>query len=322
MDMQQIQNRQTLDERVADMVDRLRLDANATYYSNWLVTSSISELFRYVYPETRWANGELIDFDFTADAGAAAVAWNMLSMTGDPGDGIVAVESDLLPQADIALHPQLNTTYEVPVAIQWTDLDIDRARMQGVYSMAVEKGAAAKEYWSRKINNLIVNGSPANNFSGVANLAGRRNKASASTFASLNSDQILAEFQSGWELIFGDSEGVITPNTVVMPTSVSGKLRAPTNALAVTSTLDYLKAQYPEITNWVFDPAMNTAGTGGSAAIMIYRKDPLYLRALMPLVLTPKSVQEHNMKYKMIFRSRFAGIVAPQPGSVLTIHGV
>jgi len=319
MDMQPIQNHQTIDDRVADMVDRLRLDSNSTYYSNWLVTSAISELFRYVYTESRWANGEMIDFDFSADAGAAAVAWNMISMTGDPGDGIVAVESDLLPQADIALSPKLNTTFEVPVAIQWTDLDIDRARMQGVYSMAVEKGAAAKEYWSRKINNLIVNGSPANNFSGVANIAGRHNKASAGTFASLTSDQILAEFQAGWDLFAG---GPITPNTAALPTTISGKMRAPTNALAVTSTLDYLKAQYPEITNWVFDHAMNTAGQGGSAAIMMYHKSPLYLRALMPLVLTPKSVQEHNMNYKMIFRSRFAGIAAPQPASILTIHGV
>lgn len=319
----QIQDqRQTMDARVADMIGKLNLDSSSAYYSNLLVTETISQLFRYMYPETKWANGELIDFDFSANPGAAAVAWNMISMTGDPGDGIVAADSDQIPQADIALEPQLNTTHEVPVVVQWSDLDIDRAAMQGVYSMSVEKGAAAKEYWSRKINALIVNGSTTSNFVGVANMPGRKNKAAAGAFSGLTSDQILTEFQTAWDLIFGDSLAVLTPNTVVMPTTISGKMRAPTNALAVRSTLDYLREQYPEITSWVFDPAMNTAGTGGSAAVMIYRKDPLYLRACMPLMLQPKSIQEHNMKYRMIFRSRFGGIICPQPGAICTIHGV
>ena len=318
---QQNQNR-TLDAKVTDMVDRLRLDSTSAYYSNLLVTATISELFRYMYPETKWANGELIDFDMSPAAGAEAVAWNMISMTGDPGDGIVAADADQIPQADIALLPKLNRTHEVPVVIQWSDLDLDRAAMQGVYSMSLEKGAAAKKYWSEKINSLIVKGSTANNFVGVANMPGRKNKPAANTFANLSSDGILTEFQTAWDLIFGDSGAVLTPNTVVMPTTISGKMRAPTNALAVKSTLDYLKDQYPEITNWVFDPAMNDAGDGGSAAVMIYRKDPVHLRACMPLSLTPKAIQEHNMRYRMIFRSRFAGIICPQPAGICTIHGV
>lgn len=314
--------RQTLDQSIESMVGALHKDASSAYYTNLLVTQVLSEFFRYEYPETKWANGELISIDTSAHPGSAAVAWNMIEQTGAPGDGIVADDADQIPQADISLHPQLNATYEVPVMIQWSDLDVDRAAMQGLFSVSVEKGVSAKTYWSQKINALIVRGSTTSNFAGVANMPGRKNRTSSGTFASLSSDAILTEFQTGWDLIFGESEAVLTPSTVVMPTTISGKMRAPTNALAVRSTLDYLKDQYPEITSWVFDPAMNTAGQGGTAAIMIYRNEPSRLRASMPLVLSPKSIQERGTKYQMYFRSRFAGIICPQPGNICTIHGV
>lgn len=313
----------TYDSVIEDLIDRSRLiDSGSAYYTKLLVTDILSEFFRYEYPETKWANEELITIDSSPNPGSVAVAWNMISQTGDPGDGIVSAEADDIPQADIAIEQQLNTVYNVPVAIQWTDDDLERAEMQGLYSVSVEKGAAARTYWLQKINNLIVKGSTKHNFVGVSNMPGRKNIAASAPFSTLTSDQILTAFEGLFDAVYGDTKAVLMPDTVAMPTTISAKMRAPTNALAVKSTLDYLRDAYPEVTNWVFDPAMNDAGQGDTPCVMMYRNEPARLRGLMPLYMSPKGIQEKGMKYQMIFRSKFAGVACPYPGNIATLYGV
>jgi hypothetical protein len=305
-----------------DAADRMvgRGDENQSIWVENLLTHTLNQLFLFRYPATPWANGDLISIDTSAPPGAVGVQWEML---GDVGAfDSVADEADDLPLIDLQGSSQFNRAFTVAAAIRWTEQQLSASDMQGLFNIAAEKGAAARRAYDRTLDGYIRAGSSKNSTPGMTNLPGRRDLPTTGAWSGLTPSQICADFESAYSQIFDGTNGVFTPDTVVFPTTVRAMLKAQNSVAANTSIEDFLKETYPEITKWVYDYGMNTAGRGSTAAMIMYVRDQTVCRALLPEFLRPLVVRPVNAAWVQPFHSRYAGILNTNPGTVCTMYGI
>lgn len=311
-----------LNKYVKDSAARMvgHADENQSIWVENLLTHTLNELFRFRYPSTPFANGDLITIDTSAPPGANGVQWEMLGDVGLFGE--VSDAADDLPQIDLQGATQYNKAFTVAGFIAYTEQALQASDMQGLFSIAAEKGAAAKRAYDRKLDNLIRIGSTDNSCPGLTNLPGRKDIAATAAWSTLTPSQIADEFISMYEEIFNGTLGVFEPDTVVLPTSVKSIFKAQNSIAANTSIEQFLMDTYPEIDKWVYNYGMNTAGRGSTAAAMMYVRKPDVLRALVPEYMRPLPVRPVNLTWVVPFKSRYAGILNTNPGTVCTLYGI
>jgi hypothetical protein len=307
---------------VKDAADRMvgHADENQSIWVETLLTHTLSTLFRYQYPATPWATGDLISIDTSPPPGALGVQWTML---GDVGlFDSVADNADDLPLIDLQGSTQYNKAFTVGGAIAYSEQDLQASEMQGLFNIANEKGQAARQAYDRTLDNYIRAGSSKNSCLGVTNLAGRKDLPTTGAWTGLTPSQICNDVISMFDQVFDGTGGVFTPDTIVLPTSVRSIFKRQNSVAANTSIEKYLMETYPEITKWVYDRGMNTAGRGSTAAAVMYVRDPMVLRALLPEFVRPLAPQQINLVTKIPFKSRYAGIACTNPGTVCTMFGI
>lgn len=307
---------------VQDAVDRMvgRGDENQSIWVETLLVHTLSTLFRYRYPATPWSTGDLISIDTSPPPGALGVQWTMLGEVGLFDS--VADNADDLPLIDLQGSTQYNKAFTVGGAITYSEQDLQASEMQGLFNIANEKGQAARQAYDRTLDNYIRIGSSKNSTLGVTNMAGRKDLAATGVWSGLTPSQICNEVVRMFDEIFDGTGGVFTPDTVVFPTTVRAIFKRQNSVAANTSIEGFLKETYPEITKWVYDRGMNTAGRGGTAAAVMYVRDPMVLRALLPEFVRPLQPQQRNLATVINFKSRYAGVACTNPGTVCTLFGI
>jgi hypothetical protein len=128
---------------VKDAADRMvgHADENQSIWVETLLTHTLSTLFRYQYPATPWATGDLISIDTSPPPGALGVQWTMLGEVGLFDS--VADNADDLPLIDLQGSTQYNKAFTVGGAIAYSEQDLQASEMQGLFNIANEKGQAA-----------------------------------------------------------------------------------------------------------------------------------------------------------------------------------
>lgn len=311
-----------LNAYVQDSVARMvpRGDQNQSIFVETLLTETLRQLYLKRYPDTPWSTGGLVDIDTSANPGANGVQWVQL---GDVGLFMtVADDADDLPQIDVEGATSYNKAITIGGAIRYSEQQLQAAEFQNLFSVATVKADAAKRAYDRTLNNYIRSGSAADSIAGVTNLPGRFDLAAAGAWSGLTPSEICDEIIRMFEAIFNGTAGTFTPDTVVFPTSVRAILKAQ-NSVATNVTIEmFLKENYPEITKWVYDYGMNTSGRGGTAAVIMYVRDPIVMGALVPEYMRPLPVQPKGLSYEIPMKSRYAGIRNTNPGTVATLYGV
>jgi len=298
-------------------------DTQAVLVRNLLI-ATLNEVFRYEYRQAKWAQGRLISISSTGlNEGAREVGWMELGSVGMAE--VVADNAGDIPTADLEGNYTLNKAHTVAISIAYSQQDVRAARYQGMFDMVAEKAAAAREAHDRKIDELIRLGDPTYGFQGITNAAGRwAVTATTGAWASTASpQQIDSDFQLAYDAIYNGTSGVEEPDTCVLPSTVWGRISSLQHSVADSSTsLDFLKKSHPGISLWEVDAGLNTAGTGGTAAMMLYNRQPTRVRALMPMNLKPLPAEQHGLQMKVIFESRYAGLAVPKPKSVAVLSGI
>ena len=311
-----------LENYVKDSVDRMvgRGDENQSIWLENLLTHTLAELFRYRYPATPWSSGDLVALDFTAPPGANGVQWEML---GDVGlFDTVADSADDLPMVDLQGSTKYNKAITIAGAIRYSEQSMQASDMQGMFNIAAEKGVAARRAYDRTLNNYIRIGSAKDSIDGMTNMPGRFDLPTTGAWSGLTPSQICEDVVTAFGTIFDGTGGVFTPDTVVLPTSVKSLFKRQNSVAANTSIEQFLKDTYPEVTKWVYDIGMNTAGRGGTAAMIMYVRDPTVCRVLIPEFMRPLTVRPDNLSWVVPFKSRFAGILNTNPGTICTMFGI
>jgi hypothetical protein len=311
-------------KRIADWIkERVEIvDVRSGIYARHLVTATLRELFRFEYPETKWANGEFVAISTTVDEGATEYSFQELGHVGRAK--IVADNATDLPYAELEGRNNLRAIHTLGIKIQFSTQDVRTARLQGLFDVASEKSSAAREGHDFALNDLIRSGDLAAGLDGFINAPGIivLNAATANWVAG-TAEQIITDVSTAINTMIIGSNGVETPNTVVFDlvawTNVTTR-RASTTAPSDTTILAFLQQAHPYITNWTWDVGLSTASQAGGPAVMIFRKDANRQRAIAPMLLRALPPEQKGLVFEVNFESRFGGVIVPKPLSVLRLE--
>jgi hypothetical protein len=305
-------------KRYADSAAQVmaRGDDSLAVYARNLVLSTLTELFRWEYRRTPWASGELISIGpYGVSEGAREYGWLELGHVGNAG--IVADGSMDVPTADVEGAYNTARVHTVATSIVYSTQDLRASSLQGMFDIASEKVAAAREAYDREINRLILEGEQTKGLSGVLTVGGLSTVATTGNWATATPSQIVADFTQAVDEIFVATDTVESPDTAVFPSEVWTRITTLQNSIASDITvLDYLKRAFPEITLWTYD-----GGLPDSTAV-VYSRDKSRIRCVMPMVLRPTPLEQRGLSFRMAFESRFGGVVAMRPRARCLLTGI
>ena len=312
-------------QAIADSVARLdmfRADVQMGIFAKQLVTATFRELFRFEYPETKWMNGGLIPISSTINEGATEYSYTEMEHTGRAK--IVADCATDIPLADIGGRNNLRRIKTLAVGVTYCRQDIRTARMQGLFDIAAEKAAAAREAMDRTLDDLIRTGDPAAGLEGVVSHPGIIvESAITGNWQTATAAQIVGDVTAAINAVINQSSGVEVPNTVVMDVASYTRISVLQNSVASDITvLDYLKRAFPMIQRWDWEPGMATVSASGGPSMLVYKNDQTRLRAVFPMMMQAVPPEQKGLSFVLNFETRFGGVMMPKPRAMLRLDGI
>lgn len=299
-----------------------RNDVQSGIYAKQLVTQTLAELFRFEYPETKWASGRLMSL-FTG-VSEGALEYSYLEMDHSGRAEFVADNATDLPAMEIAGRNNLRRIKTLGGYVTYSTQDIRTSQLQGRFDIATEKAQAARMGFDRKVDDLIRTGDAAAGFEGFTNHSGIIVASAVNgSWASAAAADIVEDFCTAQSLIVNGSDGVEVPDTAVFPIAIWERISCLQNSVASDiSVLEYLQRARPNITRWEWDFGMATAGAAGAPAVMMYNRQPRKVRSVMPMAMRAMPVVQQGLSFKLNFEARWGGIMMPKPRSALRLDGV
>lgn len=313
-------------DRLVDSVPHLpmfRADDQLGIFARHLVHETLAEVFRHEFEETKWANGELLPIDTSLDEGALEYGYHEIISSGR--SKIVADDATDIPLVDVKGDYQTHGIKTVACKFRYSTAELRAAQRQGIFNLVEEKSLSAREGHDFGLNDLYRDGAPGKGLHGATNAPGIivQTAATSGLATTATAAQIVSVISLAINTVINESKGVEVPNTVAMPVDIFTRISTLQNSTASDITvLQYLRQAFPMITNWVWEPGMSTASGAGGPAIMVYRKDPSRMRGVEPMTLVPLPPEQKGLTFEVVLESRFGGVMAPKPRSVLRLENV
>jgi hypothetical protein len=313
-------------QRICDMVPHMELfraDVQTGVLAKQLVTVTMMELFRHEFPETKWMNGGLINHSTSVDEGASEFAY--LESIGGGEAQIVAPNATDLPVVDVEGRNNLRNIHTVAEAITYSTQDLRAARLNGVFDIATEKAANAREAMDRGLERLIRVGSPRHGLSGVVNHPGILVQiAGTGGWQTATAAQIVADFTIAAKTPMDQSDAVEVPNTALFDVASWTRISTLQNSVASDITvLQFLQRAFPNITRWDWEPGLSTADAAGTGpAVLVYDNNARKQKAVFPMMMQALPPERKGLSFEIAFESRFGGVIMPRPRAMLRLDGV
>jgi hypothetical protein len=243
-----------------------------------LVKQTNYKLHEYVYRPTPFASEVAISANTSLPIGTTSVDEYSIKHVDPTGDGFTS-EDSTVPRVGLELDPENVRLHPLPVAYRTTMGEMEQWALQGFgNSLPSRLADAAGEYWHRKLDAALRSG-VTDKFNGVINYTGSLqivagDIGTTATWSTASPDQIVASFGIVRQQI-DDAGDNLSPNTVILPTSLRATMKKQRSIGSDMTIEMWLKAQYPEITLWLYDRNMSTAGIASTACMVMY--DPLWL---------------------------------------------
>jgi hypothetical protein len=313
-------------QKAQDAKIRGHFDAGTSAHMNRLLRATLGEVIEFRYAPTLWANEELISFDRSVNEGATSVDWYMESDVATAGDGWLSANA-AIPFADISTEPNNNQVHGRLDGYSYTLDEVAQYAFMGLGSIVQKKARSTKRNWSNRMNAAILSG-VAGKFTGVINdpnssqlVAGTTAGCTADWVGVASPDNIVTTLETVRQTFETRTSGNVVPDTVAFPSTIAIALRRQ-KSLASDTIMQWFQAQFPEITKWAFDPRLNTAGAGGTAAMIMYARSSEYLSALVPLDMQPMPIFIKHQVAEQGFRTKYAGLVVPFAGSIAVCSNI
>lgn len=302
-----------------------RKDTQTGIFASQLVIETLRQLFVHETEATKWATGGIIPIDTSLDPGAVSYAYTEQIRTGLAE--IITDSTTSIPMANIEGRNNIKPINSMGIGIEYTNQQIRTANFQGLFDLVSSKVAAAREGHDIALNNFIRTGIPALGLDGVTSQPGII-VANATTGnwigGPATSAQIVADVRTAINAMMNASSMIEMPNTVVLPVDeynlINTQFMNP--GFNETTVLTALKGTFPMITNWTWEPGMDVVDASGGAALLVYKNDASRMRVQMPLMMAPTAPQPLGFGTKLFFESRFGGVMAPRPRSVLRLDNI
>jgi|GEM_PF-3452433 len=300
-----------------------RADVSTGVFAEQLVRYTLQEVFRFEYAETKFASGELLTIDTGVSEGAKEYSYLELDHSGRAE--IVADNATDLPLADISGRNNIRAIKTLGVAVTYSTQDVRTAQLQGRFDIATEKAQSAREAMDRLIDDLMRTGDGAAGLEGFTNHSGINVlQAPTGTWATATSAQIVDDFNFAANASLIETDGVESPDSAIFPveqwTRISTLPFDP--AGGTTTVLEYLQKAHPQINLWTWDYGLSTVGAGATPSVMVYNRDRTKVRGVVPMLMRALPAEQHMLNFKLGFETRYGGIIAPKPRSIVRLDGV
>lgn len=303
-------------------------DDNNSVIAGNLTRATLKELIEYKHSPTMWANGDLISLNTGIDEGADSVDWFMMDDEWPDHDGFIGPDGRF-PQIDVKGEVNNNKVHEMGCGFSFKLRELSKWQMQGFnVSLPQAKARATRRFHDSKLNRAILLGASSKSITGVINQPGSYQiiagtySGTTGTWSGAAATQITDTVERTYSAIDDGSQGNLKPNTAVLPTTMRNILRRQNSLANGDSIFNWLKDTFKEITKWEFDPLLNTAGLGGTAAMVMYNRDKDHVSALMPMLLRPLPIFIKHEKTTQNFMSAFAGLECPFPTAIAVLSGI
>jgi hypothetical protein len=223
-----------------------------------------------------------------------------------------------VPNADVSTNQFIQGYHTSALGFQYNLEEISRAQMAG-RNLTAEKGIAARKVAERFAFYKFLQGDPAKGMQGLFNYGGIPTANAAATgtgsstlWASKTQDQILADINAAIIGIYNSTLETEMADTIVLPTSrwlnLSSTART---SQSDTTTLNYLErnnvytAQTGQPLRILASRLLATAGNGGTARLVAYRRDPEVLRGHLPMpyrIMAPEPMRALTVQVPGIMR--------------------
>lgn len=298
-------------------------DASTGVFAEQLVRYTLQEVFRFQYAETKFANGELLDIDTGVSEGAKEYSYLELDGTGRAE--IVADNATDIPLADISGRNNIRTIKTLAIGVTYSTQDVRTAQLQGRFDIATEKAQKAREGMDQLIDDLMRSGDAAAGLEGFTNHSGINVlQAPTGTWATATSAQIVEDFNLSANASLIETDGVESPNSAVFPVDQWARISTKPfdSAGGTTTVLQYLKMAHPQIDLWTWDYGLSTVGAGATPSVMVYNRDRTKVRGIVPMLMRALPAQQNELNFKLSFETRYGGVIAPKPRSIVRLDGV
>lgn len=300
-----------------------------------------TEVDKIEYPSIQYP--DLIPIDFSANEWAKSVTRYVSDRTGQ-AQWFNGNARDV-PRADSNMSRQETTVEMAAIGYGYTLEELAQAqalaRFTNGYSLDTDRASAARFEYEKFVDVALMFGDALKGFVGLTNAptvavasaaaVGNQNGATNSTqWANKTPDQQLADVNAALAGVYTGSNEVEWADTVLLPVSrllsLGDVARSTTSDTTILKFLQLANA-FTAVTGRPLTVrgvrGLDNAGAGGTARMVAYRRDPMVLKAHIPMphkFLQP--MRTGPMLYEVPGIFRFGGLDIKRPGSVRYVDGI
>lgn len=251
-----------------------------------------SEVYRTIYRDIQYP--ALVPVDTSAPEWVQSVTYFSLDAVG--AANWFSAKAQDVPRVELT-REKFQTTVHMAAAGYGYDMEeLAVAMMQGV-NLSAEKAQTARRVAEEFIDRVVITGDTTKGVKGVMNQSGvtagsaaATGTAGATTWASKTPDMVLADVNAALSGIFTGTVGIEMADTILLPYQQLLDINTRRiDAVNQTTILEWLRRNniYTQMTNnpltirgvW----GLETAGSGSTARMIVYRRDPSVLKFHMPM---------------------------------------
>jgi hypothetical protein len=274
--------------------------------------------FDILYPELKWTR--LIPVDTTAPPGVESIVYEQWDDAGEAK--IIANGADDLPLADAAKDKFVNRVVVVGAAYKVTQEDLLRSQMSGV-PIENRRQRAAVNAIGRRLDVIAALGEPTAGLKGLLTHDQVPVIAATGSWDGLTPSQVIADLHRLEDTIWSTTNELQMPDTLVLPTAKMQLIRrgyfSVDNQQTILQRFLQNAAFIKNVESW---HRASTAGAGGTARAMAYKRDPAMLQIAFPVPLRQLPPQPRNLALLNPMFSKIGGVEFYYPKSALYMDGI
>jgi hypothetical protein len=308
-----------------EIIQSVNLDANETVFFARELEHIKTRTYDVAYPELKALS--LIPVSTEAGPGAESITYRQYDQLGVAK--IISNYADDLPRADVKGKEFTAPVRSIGESYGYNIQEIRAASMTGK-PLEQRRANAARRANDQLVNKIAFFGDTT---SGLGGLLSNPNipvvnvpndgTGSSTKFKDKTPDQILRDLNNFVNGIFSLTNGVESPDTLVMPidqfTYISSTARS---ANSDTTILDYFLKNNPLIKRVEWANELKGAGVAGVDVMIAYKRDPDKLTLEIPQPFEQFPVQEKGLEFVVPCHSRCGGVIVYYPLSIAFGEGI
>lgn len=289
------------------------------------------EVDRVLYPEIQYP--ALIPMDFSAPEWTKSVTYFSMDRVGQAQ--WFAGQARDVPRADVNLNRQETTVSMAAIGYGYDIEELSQAQQLGI-QLNPEKAEAARRAYEEFLDRALLWGAAEKGYVGLLNdpsittVTAANGASGTATWSTKTPDEKLLDINTALTGVYTGTGNIELADTILLPLSQLITIgNQPRSANSDTTILNFLREAntYSAISGQRLTirgvRGLETAGAGGTARMVAYRKDPKALKAHMPMRhrFLP-AMQTGPLLYEVPGIFRFGGLDKRRPLSMRYVDGI